>query len=494
MSTSLAAAFERSVSDHPNAVALVHADGRFTYRELHDAATRCAGEIDRHAPSGTAPVAVTVARTAASVIGVLGTVLSGRPYVPIDSAYPLRRREFMLADCAAPVMVDGTGAQPSVRARQPDRPTPRYPDQLAYVIYTSGSTGRPKGCMVTNANVLSLFEATRELFHAVQRDVSSVIHSLAFDFSVWELWSAWLYGGAAWLVSAEEVTDPQRLLAGLARHGVTRLSSTPSLFTHLVGQLRKGDIRLPALRSVVLGGEPMSLADVRDFSTSGRAPHAEVVNMYGITETTVHVTYLRVDVDGLPVVAGTTPIGLPIPSLDIELRDGAGHPVPAGAVGEMWIAGAGVCAGYLNRDDMTRERFAVDGAGRRWYRSGDLASRDGAGFHYVGRVDRQVQLRGFRIELGEVEAALDGLAGVERSVAVVETRALTGQPVLVAYVCLRQGAPATVSSHLRERAGRLLPPQAVPQIIRVVDRMPLTPNGKVDLRALGTLAETVPQA
>jgi nonribosomal peptide synthetase DhbF len=380
-----------------------------------------------------------------------------------------------------------------VCALRPSRPWAGQPDDLAYVIYTSGSTGQPKGCLVTNANVLSLFAATTELFRPVSHDVCSVVHSLAFDFSVWELWSSWLHGGAAWLAGAEEVTDPEALLAGLAQHGVTRLSSTPSLFTHLVDWQRRDRAHLPGLRSVVLGGEPVRLGDVREFTASGLAPQAEVVNMYGITETTVHVTHLRVDVDELVAHPGTTPIGRPIPSLEVDLRDEAGRVVPAGTVGEMWIAGAGVCAGYLNRDEVTARKFIRDGSGRRWYRSGDLARRDGAGLHFVGRADRQVQLRGFRIELGEVEAAMDSLGGVARSVATVETRALTGHPVLVAYVCPRPGEPAPRPRRLRELAGHLLPPQAVPQVIRMVDHIPLTPNGKADLRALAALAGAVAQ-
>jgi amino acid adenylation domain-containing protein len=485
MATQLAERFIASAQDHSSMTALV-ADGRsLTYGELLAAAEDCADRIRAAATAkARSAVSITVARNQASVIGILGALLSGRPYVPIDGTYPRARQEYMRADSGAVVHIDATGEKPVISPLPAVSRGVRVDPDTVYVLYTSGSSGEPKGCMVTNRNVLSLFDSTAPLFRPDGTDVVSILHSLAFDFSVWELWSALLYGGVAWLAPYDVVRDPDSLVTELSRRGVNRLSVTPSLFSYLVSALRRGEHALPQLRSVVLGGEPIRLADVELFKCSDRAPHASVINMYGITETTVHVTYREISPNEGIDERGTTPIGNPIPSLRLSLRDSNGEEVIPGQSGELWIAGDGVCAGYLNRPELSASLFVTDASGCRWYKSGDTAVYQATEYCYVGRMDRQVQLRGHRIELGEVEAVIETLEGVIQAVATVEERAATGQPMLIAYVrmsgCPISGADMEIIGQLRA----VLPPQSVPHRIRLVADIPRNTNGKIDMAAL----------
>ncbi|RQY46732.1 amino acid adenylation domain-containing protein, partial [Burkholderia stagnalis] len=276
--------------------------------------------------------------------------------------------------------------------------------QAAYVIYTSGSTGTPKGCVVTHANVLRLFDVTRESFALSSHDVWSVFHSTAFDFSVWELWGALLHGAQAVFVPFETSRDPLAFAGFLREHRVSVLSQTPSAFRLLDRQPGT----LPALRLVVFGGEALAPASLRGWFDRYGDARPRLVNMYGITETTVHVTARTLrsaDAD-----APLSPIGEPLADLSLQLLDRHGEPVLDGVPGEIHVGGAGVARGYLNRPGLTAARFVPDphGApGARRYRAGDLAQRQADGeIHYLGRADQQIKIRGFRIEPGEIEAAL----------------------------------------------------------------------------------------
>jgi amino acid adenylation domain-containing protein len=481
-SVGLAARFVHTASRNASRTALLASGGKVTYGELLADARRFAQAL--MATGTDSPVAITVSRTRASVTAILGAILANVPYAPIDSAYPNSRLRFMLEDLAAAVHIDGTGAEPVIHRSEAIDGARRIHPEAIYILYTSGSTGTPKGCVVTHRNVLSLFDSTADLFLPSDNDVSAVLHSLAFDFSVWEIWSSWLYGGACWLADAKAVRDPQRLSAGLEDHRITRLSATPSLFAYLAAAItRRGQV-LPGLRSLVLGGEAVRLPDVARFLTSGCAPNVRVVNMYGITETTVHVTFRELAGIETAGPSGSTPIGRPIPSLRMSLRDELGNHVAPGAAGEIWISGGGVSAGYLNRPELTGERFVKDDKGTTWYRSGDMARHDGAEYHYLGRKDRQVQLRGFRIELGEVEAVLESFDEIGKAIAAIETQPATGHPILVAYIKVNTGGKAMLARDIKEKASQHLPPQAVPQTIHLVRRLPLSQHGKIDMSEL----------
>jgi amino acid adenylation domain-containing protein len=478
----LAARFMSTASRNASRTALLTSSGEVTYGELLADAQRLANAL--MATGTDSPVAITVSRTRASVTAILGAILANLPYAPVDAAYPNSRLRFMLDDLAAAVHIDGTGAEPVIRRNKPSDSTRRVHPDAIYILYTSGSTGTPKGCIITHRNVLSLFDSTAGLFLPSGSDVSAVLHSLGFDFSVWEIWSSWLYGGACWLADADALRDPARLSAGLENHQITRLSATPSLFGYLASAIARRNQVLPRLRSLVLGGEAVRLPDVGRFLTSGCAPNVKVVNMYGITETTVHVTFRELTGTETAGPSGSTPIGLPIPSLRMSLRDEFGKQVTPGAAGEIWISGEGVSAGYLNRPELTAEHFVKDDKGTTWYRSGDMARYNGAEYHYIGRRDRQVQLRGFRIELGEVEAVLESFDEVGKAITAIETRSATGLPSLVAYIKVNGDSDAMGVKEIKDKASHYLPPQAVPQTIHLVRRLPLSQNGKIDMAEL----------
>ncbi|MEU5810630.1 amino acid adenylation domain-containing protein [Streptomyces sp. NPDC047718] len=474
------------------------ADGTLTYGELD----RLADEIAHHLDDRTGPgrlVALRAARSRYAPGAVLGILRSGAAYLPVDPNYPQARQEYLLGDSGTELVLSDSGlladetpiaeVGPFVLAsrsasRADGSAAPQLPADTAYVIYTSGSTGNPKGCMVGHAQVLALMDAAVPLLGTGADDVWTLFHSLSFDFSVWELWGPLLYGGRLVVVDREAATDPLEFARLLAARNVTVLNQVPSAFGNLVAEAVAEQVRLPDLRRVVFGGEALVPADVQRWWAAGIAPDALLVNMYGITETTVHVTYCPLTPETLAgAVPGRTPIGRPLPHLTVTLRDAEGRPVPAGEPGEMCVGGTGVSHGYLERPDLTAARFvdAGDGSGR-YYRSGDWAVADGEGLlHYAGRQDGQVKLRGFRIELGEIESALRALPGVSGAACLV-TLDGHGDQALTAYVVADPGTvrAAAVRTALAER----LPGHMVPQHVRHLDRLPVTPHGKLDRAAL----------
>jgi amino acid adenylation domain-containing protein len=347
------------------------------------------------------------------------------------------------------------------------------------VIYTSGSTGKPKGVLITHANVTRLFDATDHWFGFGPDDVWTLFHSYAFDFSVWELWGALLYGGRLVVVPFWASRSPEDFRELLLREQVTVLNQTPSAFRQLIqADAEAGPRAKTALRYVIFGGEALELASLRPWIERHGDREPRLVNMYGITETTVHATYRPITLDDLDSGSGSV-IGVPIPDLRLLLLDPHGAPVPVGVPGEVHVGGAGVARGYLNRDQLTAERFLPDpdgSTGGRLYRSGDLARRlENGELEYIGRIDNQVKLRGYRIELGEIEAALAGHPDVTEC-AVIAREDVPGDRRLVAYVVTDQPAGEQFRTHLKRR----LPDYMVPAHFVVLPRLPLTANGKID--------------
>ena len=337
-------------------------------------------------------------------------------------------------------------------------------ENLAYVIYTSGSTGKPKGVPVTHRNVSRLFETTDAAFGFTQLDVWTLFHSNAFDFSVWEIWGALLYGGRLVIVPYWVSRAPEDFLELLRREKVTVLNQTPSAFRQLVREATADAKQDLALRFIIFGGEALELQSLKPwFDLYGdRSPR--LVNMYGITETTVHVTYRPLDLTDLEKNSGSV-IGEPLGDLRLYLLDQFQQLVPIGVPGEMYVGGAGLSRGYLKRLDLTAERFLPDAfsnqPGARFYRSGDLARRLANGdLEYLGRVDRQVKVRGFRIELGEIEAVLRQTPGVQECV-VLALDDTSGQTNLVAYVVLGSAGLGEIQE-LRNFAKAQLPDYMVP--------------------------------
>ncbi|MET9832063.1 amino acid adenylation domain-containing protein [Streptomyces sp. NPDC006385] len=476
-------------------------DGRtrsLTYGELAAAKDELAAILRA---SGVGPgkrVAVAVPRSVEQVVALVAIVSAGGAYVPLDLAYPDERLEYILTDAAPQVvLVDreqrdrftqllaraGVPARVLVQGEEP----PPVADEAgpgaswhdpAYVIYTSGSTGRPKGVVVPHSSVVTLLARTQPDMDFGPRDVWVQFHSFSFDFAVWELWGALAYGGELLVPEYGLTRSPVDFHRLVRERGVTVLNQTPSAFYQFAEADRLADEPLPALRRIIFGGEALDLGRLRGWVERHGTASPELVNMYGITETTVHVTH-RVLTDADFASGGdVSPIGGPIPGLVTYLLDDRLRPVPPGRVGAIYVAGDQVSLGYLGRPALTASRFVANpfaGDGSRMYHTGDLARRtlDGE-LEFVGRADDQVQLKGFRIESGEVETAIRELDGV---VDAAVTVADSGDH-LVAHVVGR--VPADLAGLLSAK----LPVHMVPGRVLPVDALPLTVNGKLDRKAL----------
>ncbi|WP_425303059.1 amino acid adenylation domain-containing protein, partial [Nocardia wallacei] len=501
---SLLALIDEQVRRRPDATAIRAGANTLTYDELDRRANRVARALIAHGVGPEALVAVAVPRTEQLPVALLGVLESGAGYLPIDTAYPEQRLRFLLSD-AAPACLLTTAAERDALPETDipvllledldaaddspvtdrDRLAPLRPDHLAYVIYTSGSTGVPKGVGVAHRQVLQLLSNTYPLFGFDESDVWTLFHSFAFDFSVWELWGALGSGGSVVVVDYLTSRSPEQFRELLIRDGVTVLNQTPSAFYQLIAADRDAPRAAFALRHIIFGGEALDPRRLTPWLARHR--EARLVNMYGITETTVHVSFLELDEDTAGSAASV--IGRALPGLDTYVLDERLHPVPAQVPGELYVAGAQLSRGYLGRPGLTATRFVANPygpPGSRLYRSGDVgrwrASGPAAALEYAGRSDQQVQLRGFRVELGEIEAALLRCPGVGQAVVTVHSSAQAGDR-LVGYV-VGNDAAALDPAELRGTVGEFVTAYMVPDAIMVLDALPLTPNGKLDRRAL----------
>ena len=490
--------FEARAAERPDAVALTAEEGRLTYAELNARANRIAHRLRALGVGRETLVGLCCERSIDLVVGLLGILKAGGAYLPIDLAYPEDRVAFMLEDAGARVLVSQRRLEqrlPSHRAQvvfvdddhtdQPETNLPGEvtPDNLAYVIYTSGSTGRPKGTMLTHRAVQRLFTSTDAWYGFGPDDVWTLFHSIAFDFSVWELWGALLHGGRLVVVPYWVSREPDSIVRLLHDEGVTVLNQTPSAFGSLMqAALSAGAPPLTNLRYVIFGGEALELQRLRPWFERYGDRRPRLINMYGITETCVHVTYRPIRLADLDASAGSV-IGEPIPDLRVHVLDAAMAPVPLGVTGEMYVGGPGLARGYLNRPELTSERFVADPfePGGWLYRTGDLARRRASGeLEYLGRIDTQVKIRGFRIELGEIESQLNQCPTVRQS-AVVVREETPGDRRLVAYVVTSD--PGRLPD-IRARLSASLPDYMLPSAFVLLDAIPLTANGKVDRAAL----------
>src|ERR1700759_2076975 len=494
---SIPAAFATQVARAPAAVAISAGERSWTYREVEQASNRLAHLLAREGVGPGQRVTLLLPRSAEAIVAMLAVAKTGAAYVPIDPAVPTARMQFVLSD-AAPIAAVTTagladrlngcdltvidvedlavGDQPGTALAAPGP----VPDDVAYLIYTSGTTGTPKGVAIPHRNVTRLLE-TLDADLELAGQVWSQCHSLAFDFSVWEIWGALLYGGRVVVVPDAVVRSPEELHTLLVAEQVTMLSQTPSAFYALQG----ADALSPELaaqlklEAVVFGGEALEPQRLRTW-LDDHPGLPRLINMYGITETTVHASFREI-VAG-DVESTVSPIGVPLAHLGFFVLDGWLQPVPLGVVGELYVAGAGVADGYVGRAGLTASRFVAcpfGTPGARMYRTVDLVwwGADGQ-LRYVGRADEQVKIRGHRIELGEIQAALAGLDGVTQAV-VIAREDHPGDKRLVGYVT-GTADPATARTTLAER----LPAYMVPAAVVVLDALPLTVNGKLDTRAL----------
>jgi len=470
----------------PEAPALACGDLTLTYGELHRRSNRLAHWLRRQGVGPESRVGLRLDRSVDLVVGLLGVLKAGAAYVPLDPGAPRERLAFVLEDAEIRIVV---GAEELERLEGfPDGDLAPLGDasSLAYVIYTSGSTGRPKGTLIPHGNVTRLFDATEGWFGFGERDVWTLFHSYTFDFSVWEIWGALLYGGRLVVVPWEVSRSPEPFLDLLVRERVTVLNQTPSAFAQLAqADAERGGVET-GLRLVIFGGEALDPASLEPWFARHGDAQPQLVNMYGITETTVHVTYRPLSMADARGEHRSV-IGVPIADLSLAVMDRSLSPAPIGVPGELVIGGAGLARGYLGRPELTAERFVPDPVGvrpgARLYRSGDLGRfLPNGDVEYLGRLDTQVKIRGFRIELGEIEAALSALAGVRQAVVLLRESRSEGGPGdrrLVAYVV---GDVAMVE--LRQSLREQLPDYMVPAGFVVLDALPLTSNGKVNRKAL----------
>ncbi|MGV9856018.1 amino acid adenylation domain-containing protein, partial [Streptomyces sp. NPDC003442] len=479
--------FERQVAATPDAIAVTYETTSLTYSEVNARANRLAHLLRERGAGPRRYVGLSMPRTEELVVAVLGVLKSGAAYVPIDPAYPADRIAYMIDDARPILTVTPDVLAESERYHAADPDVALSALDTAYVIYTSGSTGRPKGVEVPHGNAIRLMDSTGHWFDFGPDDVWTLFHSYAFDFSVWELWGPLLHGGRLVVVSYETSRTPDRFLKLLADERVTVLNQTPSAFYQLMAADRdnpEAAARL-RLRHVVFGGEALEPGRLADWYSRHPDDAPSLVNMYGITETTVHVTHVALDEAVVAASSGSV-IGEPIPDLAVYVLDERLRPVPTGVVGELYVVGAGLARGYLGRPGLTAERFVADPFGEgRMYRTGDTGRRLADGrLEYHGRVDDQVKLRGFRIELGEIEAAVEAHASVAQA-AVILREDRPGDKRLVAYAVPAARAESTPGPDaLRAHLATALPEHMVPSAVVVLDALPLTLNGKLDRRAL----------
>ncbi|WSQ13144.1 amino acid adenylation domain-containing protein [Streptomyces sp. NBC_01231] len=503
--------FEEQAAHAPHTTAVTCEREHLTYAELNAEANRLAGLLVERGAGPGRMVALALPRGIRLVVALLAVLKTGAAYLPLDTGHPAERLRLVTEDVPPAVLVtdaETAGALPAIPAptvvlgtretdkdlavRPPgdltdaDRTGPTGPDDLAYIIHTSGSTGRPKGVPIPHSNVLRLFEASNEHYDFGADDVWSLFHSYAFDVSVWEVWGALLHGGRLVVVPSAVTRSPRDFLRLLREERVTVLSQTPSAFEHLMQADLEDERAETALRYVVFAGEALRMERLRPWADRYGLDAPALINMYGITETTVHSTFQRLTRAHLDDPRRPSVIGLPLADLCIHLLDASLRPVPPGVTGEIYVSGPGLAPGYHARPELTAERFVEDPfgpPGTRMYRSGDLARRRADGIlEYAGRADHQVKIRGFRIEPGEIQAVLADHADVA-SAAVVVRRTADGDPQLVAYALPVEGHrpdPAELRAHLAER----LPGHMVPAACVLIDALPLTANGKLDVRAL----------
>ncbi|WP_326796414.1 amino acid adenylation domain-containing protein [Streptomyces sp. NBC_01808] len=506
-STSLVSRFERQARSTPEAIAVDDAGQLVTYRQLDQWSDAVCAEL---LAAGVAPgglIGVLLPRDSRWIAAILGVLKTGCGYVPLDPLYPAERLAMMASDSALTlVLSEPSGPDPALgrpcvampaataRARSTVRP-PVGPDSPAYVIYTSGSTGRPKGVPIRHRNVLALLDAAHARMSFEANDVWSLFHSFSFDFSVWEMWGPLLTGARIVLVPQNVRLDPHAFVSFLASSGVTVCNMVPSIFRHLVASGDGPQDEL-VLRQVIFGGEavdPVSVSRWHSALPTSRRP--SVANMYGITESTVHVTLRQMTAADFSRSAPGTLIGTPLSHVRLRLVDHLLRPVERGDVGEILLDGPGVSDGYLGRADLNRERFPErtgdDGSREHCFRTGDLAAWDEATGSYVyrGRIDDQVQLRGHRIELGEVEASLRACPDVFDAAVVLHST--SGQDSALLANVVAAGSLSDDPAHasrvvraIRRNLAEMLPHYMIPQHIRLVPALPQSESGKVDRNAL----------
>lgn len=503
--------FELMAYKQPGAIAISFKDQMMTYGELNSRANQLAHYLIAKGVQPEDRVAIFLERSLELIVGVLGILKAGGAYVPMDPAYPAEHIAHVLKDCtpkllitqtsllhcipsSTPLLVIDDGLQMQALDQQSsENPPPQElglrKEHLAYIIYTSGSTGLPKGVMINHANVARLFSVCQEKIQFNANDVWTLFHSIAFDFSVWELWGALTYGGRLIIVPTTCARSTDDFYALLCEKKVTVLNQTPSAFRQLINAQACSE-QTHSLRYVIFGGEALELHTLRPWFSQNKHASTRLINMYGITEITVHATYRPILPQDVETCNGSV-IGEPLADLNLYILDRHLQPAPLDIAGEIYIGGAGVARGYWNRPELTAERFIKNPLQPMplvhkeslLYKTGDLARRTSNNeIIYLGRNDFQVKIRGYRIELGEIEAKLAACEGISEA-AVIAREEVAGDKRLVAYLIMKEGSEFSAHA-LRQALSTVLPPHMVPSAFVCLTKFPLTPNGKLDRKAL----------
>ncbi|KPV60903.1 hypothetical protein QJ48_02835 [Paenibacillus sp. A3] len=486
--------FEEQAERTPEQIAVVYEGCSLTYKQLNERSNQLAAWLREQGVQAETIVGVMVERSVEMIVAMLGTLKAGGAYLPIDTKLPKDRIDYMIKDSQLGVLItsgglaqdaDFTGTRVDVLDERiyhgPAGPlhSVNHSRHLAYIIYTSGTTGQPKGVMVEHNNVVRLLFNDKMPFDFTENDVWTMFHSNCFDFSVWEMYGALLHGGKLVVVPEAVTTDFESYLALLKHEHVTVLNQTPSAFYNLMNLEIQDSGRKLSLRYVIFGGEALKPKMLKPWKQ--KYPDTRLINMYGITETTVHVTYKEIGMQ--EIASGISNIGKAIPTLSTYVMDEHLNIQPFGVPGELYVGGDGVTRGYLNREELTQQRFLrhPHKEHERIYRSGDwVRLLPGGEMEYLGRIDHQVKIRGYRIELGEIENRLLGHALIEDAV-VLAKEDNQQQSYLCAYIVCREEVDKT---ELQTFLKGSLPDYMIPAFFIRLEQFPLTSNGKVDRKRL----------
>jgi aspartate racemase len=490
----------------PDSIAVAHGERQLSFRELDERANQLANHLRQKGIAKDIPVGICLRRSLELTVALLGVMKAGGACLPLDPDYPSERLAYMLEDSQAPVLLTQPGLLPGLRDTKTDvvhfspdwkilegysreNPSqPSDPQSLAYVIYTSGSTGKPRGVMLEHRGLVNHHLAAIRLYELGPADRTLQFSSLSFDIAIEEIFPTWIAGGTVVLRTDDMPLAGSGFLQWIGQRAITVLDLPTAYWHELVREMTESGAPLPkSLRLLIVGGEKASASAYSAWLKCGGG-RVRWVNTYGPTEASVIVS--SYEPDRLKPIPENLPIGRPIANTQLHILDEELRPLPVGTAGELYISGPGVARGYLGRPELTAEKFIPDPfiadpfrreSGARMYKTGDLARRlEDGNIEFLGRADFQVKIRGFRVELGEIEALLEKHSGIAQ--AVVVAHEANGEKRLVAYVIAagRKPSGAELTNYLKER----LPEYMVPADLVFLQTMPLTPNGKVDRRAL----------
>ncbi|NRT44807.1 amino acid adenylation domain-containing protein/non-ribosomal peptide synthase protein (TIGR01720 family) [Clostridium beijerinckii] len=493
--------FEEQVEKTPNNIAVVLGDKELTYKEINERANSLAKALREKGVGPDVIVGIMIDRSIEMIVGILAILKAGGAYMPINPDYPQERIKYMLDDSNANIVLTQSQHVDRIRfngiiidldnkelyeGSKENLENIDKSSDLAYVIYTSGTTGNPKGVMIEHRNLVRLMFNDKMQFDFNEKDVWTMFHSFCFDFSVWEMYGALLYGGKLIIVPKLTAQDSREFLKLIEKERVTVLNQTPTSFYRLSEEALKESYNNLILRYVIFGGEALKPSMLSDWKR--KYNKTKLINMYGITETTVHVTFKEItDID---IQKSISNVGVPIPTLAVYIMDKNMNLLPILAPGELCVGGDGVGRGYINNKGLTEEKFIENpyNPQERLYRSGDLARwlPDG-NIEYLGRIDHQVKIRGFRIEIGEIESKLKSSELIKEAI-VVDKEDKQGSKYLCAYIVSEK---EMLVSELREYLSKQLPGYMIPSYFVNIEELPLTANGKLDKKALPDPGENI---